>query len=315
MLRKDISFKQALIRKEEGHLKSTRTSKWIRWAFFIFIGYTCVSTTLAWTSNFGLLKVNKAVEVKKDESKDQFEEISAHTFAKTFAKEYLFWNAGNEETRKERLKPFLAPGLDEQAGFNFKDIEWNSWARMIDVWSVTEREEGRLDVLIYAETQMSKVENPEEKKRVDRWLVVPIKKAGPSYVVIGTPYYVPPPEPEIKEEEEKKEERRERVDMDTRDSITSFMESFWKVYTTGTPDEIQYFIKGDKQKGLTGILSYRELVKIDAFKEGKTYRVECDIRFLDLSSGGEVVYPYVLQVKQEGDRWYVTNIQVKKGDV
>lgn len=311
MLRRDISFKQALIhvRKEERHLKSTRISKWIRWVFFLFIGYTCVSTTLAWSSNFGLLQVKKAAsEVKQDDSKSRSEEISAHTFAKTFAKEYLFWNAGNEDSRKQRLEPFLAPGLDEQAGFYFKDVQWNSWARMVEVWSVTERE-GRLDILVYAETQMSNVKNPKEQKRVDRWMMVPIKKAGSSYVVVGTPYYVSPPEPEIKEEEEKKEEKGESVDSDTHDSITSFMESFWKVYTTGTPDEIQYFIKGDRQRGLTGILGYRETVKIVAYKEDKTYRVECDIRFLDLASGGEVIYPYTLHLKQEGERWYVSNIE------
>ena len=43
-------------------------------------------------------------------------------------RDYFDWQNSDEgiKTRAERLQPYLATGLDEQAGLSFEGMEWNS---------------------------------------------------------------------------------------------------------------------------------------------------------------------------------------------
>src|SRR5690606_19608525 len=103
--------------------------------------------------------------------------------------EYLSWTVGEEGNRSDRLRPFWAEGVDEQGGMNFGKTEWNSYPQNIEVWEIKEREDGVKEVTVYAETYLSKANSSDIQKRIDRYMIVPIQKAGDSYLVVDTPYF------------------------------------------------------------------------------------------------------------------------------
>ena len=62
----------------------------------------------------------------------------AQSFAQNFARDYFDWQNSDEgiKTRAERLQPYLATGLDKQAGLSFEGMEWNSSLSDSQVWNI-----------------------------------------------------------------------------------------------------------------------------------------------------------------------------------
>jgi len=288
--------------------------------FWLLIIYTACVSTVVLAIQFGLIQLpprqSEAAEAPAQKNTEPV--IGELAFAEQFVREYLFWTQGKEESRAERLKSFWKPNMDVQGGLDFKQVQWNSYARNVSAWAIKEREDqsGVMEVTVYAETILSNVRDPNDQKRVDRYMVVPVKKAGESYLVVGYPRFIPPPVAEAPADEEKKEKENtgEAVDQEVRDEVEQFMNSFWKVYTTGTSEEIAYFEKNDKSlPGLTGIMSFSELKELTVRKKQDVYVAECNVLLEDLASGAKITDRYHFELVKEGGRWYV--ISMKQGEV
>ncbi|SGO61187.1 Conjugative transposon protein TcpC [Mycobacterium tuberculosis] len=242
---------------------------------------------------------------KKEEAPSY--QLSAQTFATNFTREYLQWTKGKEDSRKERLEPYLHPDLDAQAGLDMSQVEWDSWAREVEVWSLQPLGKGKWEAFAYAQLQMSQ---GKKQKRVDRWMKIPMEEAGESFRVTAPPYFVAQPKADPPKEEESEEKKGDAVDSAVQEDVETFLNSFWKTYTTGKPEEIRYLMKGEGEtEGLTGILSFVEMRDLKVYQEGESYRAESMVLFQDLASGAEVTYPYTLYLEREGTRWYVMNIE------
>jgi hypothetical protein len=287
----------------------------IRVGFWLLIIYTALSTTLVWAIQLGFVPVSPRQTASADPAKMQESgvDLSRTAFAEEFAREYLFWTQGKEESRAERLKPFWKPGIDVQGGLDFQKADWNSYARNVDVWKVEVRKDrpDLADVTVFAETILTKVDDPKEQKRVDRYLVIPVEKAGDSYVVADIPRIVPPPVPSLPADDKgDKRVTGEPVDESVRADVEQFMRSFWKVYTTGDPQEIAYFLKNREPKpGLTGILGYRDLKDLSVQKTSAGYRAECNVLLDDLASGAQLTVHYSFVLVRDGERWYVDRME------
>ncbi len=290
--------------------RSTFRRRILRIGFWVLILYTAVSTTLVWAIQLGMIPVppRPTVTAEQPERKTDSPSLSETAFAEQFVREYLLWTQGMEESRAERLKAFWKPHMDVQGGLDFEKSAWNSYAQNVNVWEIKERPDGSgiKDVTVFAETILTSADNPKEQKRVDRYLVVPIKKAGPSYLVVEVPHFIAPPVATVPDEPEEEEKKGESVSEEVREQIDKFMKSFWKVYTNGEPQEIAYFRKDSQpQPGLTGILRFVEMKNLSVYQEDKEVRAECDVLLEDLASGARVTYHYTFYLAQEGDRWYV----------
>jgi hypothetical protein len=289
--------------------------------FWLLIIYTACVSTVVLAIQFGLIQLPpRQLEAAGGEpaQKNTQPVIGELAFAEQFAREYLFWTQGKEESRAERLKPFWKPNMDVQGGLDFKQVQWNSYARNVSAWAVKERDDrsGVTEVTVYAETILSNVNNPNDQKRVDRYMIVPVKKAGESYLVVGYPRFIPPPVAEAPAEEEKsgKDNGGEAVDQKIRDEVEQFMKSFWKVYTTGTSEEIAYFEKNNQSlPGLTGIMSFSEMKQLTVRKKQDVYLADCDVLLEDLASGAKITDHYRFELVKEGGRWYV--ISMEQGEV
>jgi hypothetical protein len=295
--------------------------KVLRFFFWVLILYTAISTTIVWSIQLGFIPVSPRAAISAGTAKAKatsYPNLSEIAFAEQFTREYLFWTRGKEASRAERLQPFWKPNLDSQGGLDFEKAEWNSYARNVDVWDIKDHPDksGIQDVTVHAETILTKVDNPNEQKRVDRYMVVPIKKAGNSYVVVDIPHFVAPPVATVSDVSDKayEQDKGELVNDSTKNQVEKFMRSFWKVYTTGEPNEIAYFRKdGQPAAGLTGIMGFVDLKNLAVFRKDNAYHAECDVTLNDLASGAQVVYHYAFDLVQEGDRWYV--VRMGQGEV
>jgi hypothetical protein len=70
-----------------------------------------------------------------------------------------------------------------------------------------------------------------------------------------------------------------------------FLNSFFKVYASGTNEEIQYFAKNKKIEGLQGALTYRQYqsFNIYATEDPKGYRIDVSAVMIDPDSKAEYI--------------------------
>jgi hypothetical protein len=288
--------------------------KMIRFGFWVLMIYIACSSTIAIALQFGVIPTSSHL-VTPAQAESVKPRVSSHVseiaFAEQFVREYFFWTCGKEELRAARLKPFWKAHLDVQGGLVFQQASWNSYARHVNVWQVKERNDrsGITDMTVYAETVLTKIDQPEEQKRVDRYLVVSIRKAGASYVVVEAPHLVAPPVASLSTKADPKQDPGEPVNELVHSQVEKFMKSFWKVYTTGEPQEIAYFYKNNQPiQGLTGILNFKEIRQLSVYQAKGQVRAECDVVLEDLASKAEVFSRYSFVLTQERDHWYVVKM-------
>ena len=83
----------------------------------------------------------EAKQVQPEEKKVNYAASEgAQSFAQNFARQYFDWQNSDEgkKNRVERLQPYLANGLDKQAGLSFEGMEWNSSLSTSQVWNIEE---------------------------------------------------------------------------------------------------------------------------------------------------------------------------------
>lgn len=282
-------------------------------AFFWFVlTYTAVSSTIVWVIQLGFMPTSPRQVFSFNPPETQNTMLSEVSFAEQYAREYFFWTSGKEATRVERLKGFMAPQVSSQGGLSLEKAQWDSYASYVNTWEVKDHPRNPLvkEVTVYAETVMTKVDQPEEQKRVNRYVVIPIQRVGSTYIVVDTPYLIPAPVAtklpvpvgEIKKGEPVSD--KEYV------QIENFAKSFLKVYTTGEAEEIGYFLKNKQSNtGLTSVLRFVELKNLVAYREERVVRAECDVAFEDLQSGASLLYHMRLMLEKDGTQWFVLKIE------
>ncbi|MDE3841089.1 hypothetical protein C0966_17665 (plasmid) [Bacillus methanolicus] len=154
----------------------------------------------------------------------------------------------------------------------------------------------------------AKVENagPYEK-----YFVVPVKTDGQSFVVHKIPYFIATPKkPDIVAS--RTVNQADTVnDSVLQHEITSFLRTFFKVFTTGTQEELSYYTKDDPIPSMSGIMTFQEVKNI-VIKKGKNdtdYLVNATVVFQENQSKAKVVYPYQLRLMKEEDRWFVKEMK------
>jgi hypothetical protein len=291
-------------------LSKQRMTRTLFWGLLI---YTALSSTIAWSIQFGLIPIEPRRVQATDEQKAPVNNTKELAFAEQFTKEYFFWTLGKEESRKQRLQSFLISSIDSQAGLNMKTTKYNSYTQNINAWQVKDRGDGVKEVTVYAETILTNTTNQSDQKRVDRYLVVPIKQAGDSFRVVDFPYLIPPP---VARNIEAKEPvtSGSPVSGEIANQAENFMQTFWKVYTNGEPQEIAYYFKNKQASaGLTSIQSFVSMDGLSVSQVDDTYIVNCDVTLEDVQTGVQLVSHYVFTLVKETDRWYV--ISMKQGEI
>lgn len=321
--------------KKREYPRTVLLKKFIKgmfWTAFILVLFLSV-VAIERSGNAGA----GAIQHKPDEDVIKEENVAAgvgaQSFAENFVSEYFNWENTDEEIKKraDRLQPFLAMGLDEQAGLSFEDSDWSSSLTDSQVWKVEEKAENTALITLRVQHTLKKSTPPDAKaveqakkdkkplpkakeeksEPYEKYLVVPVKSDGNSYVVHKVPYFIPPAKkPEITSDTSISEEGKVQ-DSKLQDEINSGLTTFFKVYTTGTQEELFYYTKSDEIKAMTGITTFKE-VRDTIIKQGdgkNEYRVHATVIFEENQSKAQVTYPYELTLVKEENRLFVKEMK------
>ncbi|SHE82203.1 Conjugative transposon protein TcpC [Seinonella peptonophila] len=294
-------------------IQTTTKQKFWRWIFWGALLYTALTSTIAIGIQFHLIPVpaRQTLTTQTSTSTSQNTNLGEVAFAKQFTREYLSWSRGNEGSRAIRLKPYWADSIDVQGGMDFSKLKWDSYPENVEVWKVTDRPggEGIKEMTLFAETELINSDDSQQRKRVDRYLQIAIKKAGDSYRIVDKPTFIAPPVAKQVTFPDKKEDEGELVPSDVEQKVTSFLQSFWKAYTEDSPREISYQLKDQSAiAGLTGIVQFHELQNLKVTKVGETYKANCDVLLEDLASGVQINSHYRLELIEDKGQWFVTKL-------
>lgn len=321
---KKRNYPKTVLRK-----KMIKGTFWTTFALLLFL--SVVAIVRVGNAGADAAEEKPIEEVKKNENVALG--VGAQSFAENFVSEYFNWENTDEEIKKraERLQPYLAKGLDEQAGLAFDGMEWNSILSNSQVWNVEEKAENTALITLRVQHTLKKSTPPDAKaveqakkdkkplpkakeeksEPYEKYIVVPVKTDGSSYVVHKVPYFVPPAKkPEITSDTSISEEGKIQ-DSKLQDEMTSGLTTFFKVYTTGTEEELSYYTKSDEIKAMTGITTFKE-VKDTIIKQGdgkNEYRVHATVIFEDNQSKAQVIYPYELTLVKEENRLFVKEMK------
>ncbi|KML32371.1 conjugal transfer protein [Rossellomorea marisflavi] len=273
-------------------------------------------------------------EPKQEVSKEKNLAASegGQSFSENFAKEYFNWEREGDKIkdRADRLAPYIADGLDEQAGLSYEGMEWSSKLHDAQVWNVEATGEDTALVTLRVSHELQKVTPPDkeavEKAKKDKkdppepkeetsgphekFINIPVKTDGRSFVVHQIPYFVASPKkPDIKADSTVNEKGKVD-DPKIREEATSFLNTFFKVYTTGTQEELSYYIEENSIQSMNGIMTFKEVQNL-IVKNGQQkddYDVTVTVLFTENESMGQVAYPYQLTITKDADRWFVKQI-------
>jgi len=166
-----------------------------------------------------------------------------HRFFSTFFPFDLFSPGPHSNANK----PYLANGLDKQASLSFEEMEWSSSLSKSQVWNIEETGNDsalitlRVEHMLKKTTQSDPEKDPAEENAgpYEKYFVVPVKTDGKSFVVHKVPYFIAAEEkPEITSESSINEKGK-LPDTKLQEEISSALNTFFKVYTSGTQDSPQ----------------------------------------------------------------------------
>lgn len=300
-------------------LPSTMRQKIFRIGFWFLLFYIAITSTVVIAIQFQLIPVPERSLAKADtDKKTEQPKLSEASFAKQFAREYLSWTKENKNNYLARLAPFFPDSKKIGDQIDFEEAIWNSYPQNVEVWKIEDRPEskdGIKEITVYAETYLTKVDDQDTQKRIDRYIVIPIKRSGASFFVVDMPRFIAPPvaSPLPKETDEKKS-KGETVDLSVKEQVEDFLtQSFWPSYTSDSSKNISYLMKGNQSiSTLSGIMKFIESKRVDVYKNQDHYLVETDVLLQDAATNTKIFYRYQLKLVKEKDRWFV--LEIKQGE-
>jgi len=258
----------------------------------------------------------------------------AQSFAQNFATQYFQWNNTDQgkQERMGRLEPYLAQGIDEQAGLSFQGMKWNSTLQSSQIWNVKPTSSTTATITLRIQhslqpiqstsspalatqskppTQSAKPTQPSPfKGPYEKYFAVPVKTDGKGFVVYGVPYFTPSPKkPHLRAETS--QETDKITDSRLQEEVETFLQTFFKVYSTGTKNELSYYVKGKDMQTMKGVMTFQKIddLTIGSGEGKREYQVNVTGVFQEDLSKAQLRYPYSLVIVHEQDRWFVKSIK------
>lgn len=289
--------------------KPLQFKKMAIWGLLVTSTVTSTATIGLWaTGEFNISSAQSMVSAEKTEEW----EVSgnAKAFAASFAHDYFKWTIGKEEQRAKRLEPYLAAGMDPQAGISFSSLTHTARPEVEHAGNAISLGGHRSIIYVHA---IVNYYNPKDEKKdfyKRQILAVPIKAQSASqFVVIDTPYLVPEPT-KPKDAWKRESMPGQSVPSEVRDQIETALDSFFKVFAEGKDSEIQYLTRMEKTlHGYNGSMRFVELEQVEVVNQGNTsYMANVLVRMKETDTDMEVTYPYTVELIEEKGRWFVTTL-------
>lgn len=296
--------------------------------FWFVMGFVVVGSSLSFIQLAGPPRAVAVQEKKEEPVKIKMSEAELIAYANNFAANYFNWKVDMNvaEERRKRLEKFLVEGSDEQGGLN-RDTLKNASSTLVKSEAVEVRQKGNeAEVTLKIIQKLEPVNNPapgttqapdtpkepKEPKEVTRYFSIPILMEKGKMVVPNNPTIVHGEREKAayKVATFKSEGREINTDAEIK-KVEQFLQSVFKVYTEGTPEEIAYYFeKSNITNGLKGIMTFSKLENLRIYEDkDKEYRVLVDAKLKDNDSSLEYTYTYDLNLVNKDNKFSISSMK------
>ncbi|PHD84347.1 conjugal transfer protein [Bacillus toyonensis] len=293
--------------------------------FWCVMGFVFAGSSLSFIQLAGSPRAVAVQEKKEEPVKVKMSEAELIAYADSFAADYFNWKVDMNvaETRKKRLEKYLVEGSDEQGGLN-RDSLKNASSTLVKLEAVEVRQKGNeAEVTLKIIQKLEPVNNPapgttqapdtpKEPKEVTRYFSIPILIEKGKMVIPDHPTIVhgEREKASYKVATYKSEGREINTDSEIK-KVEQFLQSVFKVYTEGTPEEIAYYFeKSNITNGLKGIMTFSKLENLRIYEDkDKGYRVLVDAKLKDNDSSLEYTYTYDLNLVNKDNKFLISSMK------
>ena len=227
------------------------------------------------------------------------------SFVEAFAREYFAWGQSQDaiDTRNERLKGYLTEELS-QLNFDMirADIPTSSHVQNVQMWNVTQYNDMTFTITFSVNQQVTESET--NMTITGAYHVVVHVDENENMVIIKNPTM--DRKPQKSDYQPKQVESDGTVDAVTNEEITSFLETFFKLYPTATEKELAYYVSDNALPVVQRNYVFAELVNPVYVMNGENVNVIVGVKYLDQDTKTVQVSQYDLIIKKEGN-WFVSN--------
>ncbi|MBF2397064.1 conjugal transfer protein [Listeria seeligeri] len=202
------------------------------------------------------------------------------SFVENFAKIYYSWEQDPKllEQREQALESYLTPELQQlNAEIIRSDIPTASTAERIQFWSIEKQKKGEYNVFFSVEQKLT--ENKKSKSITSIYkTTVYIEQSG-EMVIIQNPTVTSKPtksnyEPKIFENDS-------TIDAQISEEVTTFLETFFKLYPKASKKELAYYVNNQAIKPIEKDYVFAELISPIYQKKGEEIEVIVTVKYLD----------------------------------
>lgn len=308
------------VKKPPG-LRARKVGRTAFWLLFGFMFLVVVTNVFAKAEN----KVQeKTVTTTKNEAASQ----EAVAYAQRFAKEYFTWTTGDNNDwiteRQNRLKPYLAPGLNVDAGLVTSGQEWSSNPENIQLAKVEEKGENKALITLNVQATFSKKtkseeiikkDGKEEKKQVekeekkpfDKYFVVPVTFEKNTFGIYELPKF------SHLDKQTKVQMQQENGLTEYRgnqNAVLNFVETFFISYSEDNQAKLSYMAANNSRiEGLEGAMEFVS-VKNTSIKEDskKNIVVFAEIQLKDKDTNTTFITHYSLKIAKQKNRFLIKEV-------
>lgn len=288
-------------------MKGARMKKALLWGGVVTSAVAGTSVLGLWAA--GEFNITAATPVAVEQKQEEVSQ-EARSFTLQFAHEYFKWTVGQPERREERLKPFLAQGMDPQAGLDFSNLSRHAVPEHLTIWKEELKGKGEYVITVSALVNFYDAKDTKKYFTKRMLLEVPIKQKNErDMAVIENPRLVPLPA-ETSIQKEREELDGQMVDSAIEQEIRSAAESFFKTFTSGKREELSYLMVGDVELDtFQGKMQFKAVEQMQAVKKGDRVISDLVLRLADPNTGMEVSVSYQVDWVKEDGRWFVEAIR------
>ena len=258
--------------------------------------------------SFGVYKNFTAIDIHTIHEKEVIETKVIDTnrvesFVKSFASDYYSWQQSQEsiDNRNERLKEYFTEELQQlNAEMVRADIPTTSIARSVQIWSVEQVGDNDFEVTFSLGQQIT--ENEQATNIVSTYsVVVHVDKAG-NMVIIKNPTM--DSQPKKSSYQPKQIESDGTVDAEQSEEITSFLETFFKLYPSATEKELAYYVSNDALPVVQKDYVFAELINPIYTMKDNQVNVVVTVKYLDQETKTTHLSQYQLLLEKQ-DNWRI----------
>ncbi|WP_368552953.1 conjugal transfer protein [Enterococcus faecalis] len=265
----------------------------------------CLSLGFAIYKNFTAIDRQTIHEKLKVEEK-LVDTTGIQSYIESFAKDYFTWENRKAaiENRTKKINGYLTEELQQLNQELIRtDIPTSSQVQAIHIFKITQKSKRDFQVNFTVEQRIT--ERKKSSVIASAYQVTVHQAENGDKVITQNPTITR--QPGYSNFHPKQWENDSTIDSKTRDEVTKFLKTFFKLYPKATKDELDYYVKDKTVQPLNKNYLYSELETPDFRKDKDGLGVEVSVKYLNQETKATLVCQYQVKLEKK-QNWVIDKI-------